>query len=516
MPGPPKLNLEDKEAWLRAVIDTAVDAIVIIDSQAKVELVNPACETLFGYSAEEVIGQNVKMLMPQPFRDEHDAYVQRYRDTGEKRIIGVGRDEIGQRKDGTEFPIHLSVGEIEGGDKPYFVGIIHDITERKASEEALRHAQKLEVVGQLSGGIAHDFNNLLTVILGNLEILEGRLEEPRALKPVQRAREAAELGAQLTNRLLAFARRQALEPRVVDLNDLVLGLSDMLHRTLGETVQVSTVLGSGLGQTRADPGAIENALLNLAINARDAMPDGGNLTVETRNADLDANSLAGEMDVVPGSYVVLSATDTGTGMTPEVRERALEPFFTTKEVGAGTGLGLSMIYGFAKQSGGYLRIYSEPGQGTTVGLYLPRLDAAERTSEEFAVPKPQFGAAGERILVVEDDPRVREITLIRLDELGYTTFEADKGSAAVEVLKGGPSIDLLFTDLVMPGGMSGLELAEKARSLRPGLRVLFTTGYAEGAAICGPADSEASHLLRKPYSKKELAEKLRQVLGASY
>jgi two-component system CheB/CheR fusion protein len=286
----------------------------------------------------------------------------------------------------------------------------------------------------------------------------------------------------------------------------------MLHRTLGETVQVSTVLGSGLGRTRADPGAIENALLNLAINARDAMPDGGNLTVATRNADLDANSLAGEMDIVPGSFVVLSVTDTGTGMTPEVRERALEPFFTTKEIGAGTGLGLSMIYGFAKQSGGYLRIYSEPGQGTTVSLYLPRIDEAERIIDEPILPEPQVGIAVERILVVEDDPRVREITVIRLKELGYTTLEADRGSAALEILKDNPSIDLLFTDLVMPGGMSGLDLADEARSLRPGLRVLFTTGYAQGAAICGPADSEASHLLRKPYSKQELAEKLREIL----
>ncbi len=505
--------LGENEGMLRAVINTAVDAIIIIDSHARVQLVNPACESLFGYPAEEVIGENVKMLMPSPYRDEHDAYVQRYRDTGDKRIIGIGRDVIGRRKDGREFPIHLSVGEFDQGDEPYFVGIIHDITERIASEEALRHAQKLEAVGQLSGGIAHDFNNLLTVILGNLEILEGRLEEPRALKPVQRAREAAELGAQLTNRLLAFARRQALEPRVVDLNHLVLGLSDMLHRTLGETVQVSTILGSGLGQTRADPGAIENALLNLAINARDAMPDGGNLTVETRNADLDANSLAGEMDIVPGSYVVLTVTDTGIGMAPEVRDRALEPFFTTKEIGAGTGLGLSMIYGFAKQSGGYLRIYSEPGQGTTVSLYLPRIDEVERIIDKPILPESQVGIAVERILVVEDDPRVREITVIRLEELGYTTLEADRGSAALEILKDNPSIDLLFTDLVMPGGMTGLDLADEARGLRPGLRVLFTTGYAEGAAICGPADSEASHLLRKPYSKQELAEKLRQVLG---
>ena len=505
--------LGENETMLRAVINTAVDAIIIIDSHARVQLVNPACESLFGYPAEEVIGENVKMLMPQPYRDEHDAYVQRYQDTGDKKIIGIGRDVTGRRKDGREFPMHLSVGEIDQVEEPYFVGIIHDITEQKASEEALRHAQKLEAVGQLSGGIAHDFNNLLTVILGNLEILEARVEEPRDLKPVQRAREAAELGAQLTNRLLAFARRQALEPRVVDLNELVLGMSDMLHRTLGETVQVSTVLGSGLGQIRADPGAIENALLNLAINARDAMPDGGNLTVETRNTDLDANSLAGEMDIFPGSYVVLSVTDTGTGMTAEVRAHAFEPFFTTKEIGAGTGLGLSMIYGFAKQSGGYMRIYSERGQGTTVSLYLPRIDEAERIIDEPILPEPQVGIGVEGILVVEDDPRVREITVIRLEELGYTTLEADRGSAALEILKDNPSIDLLFTDLVMPGGMSGLDLADEARSLRPGLRVLFTTGYAHGAAICGPADSEASHLLRKPYSKQELAEKLRQVLG---
>lgn len=498
---------------LAAVLDSAVDAIIAINSQGLIETVNRAAERLFQYSSKEFIGQNVKFLMPEPFRSEHDGYLRHYRETGDRMIIGIGREVMAQRKDGSQFPIHLSVGEFEAGGETYFTGIIHDLSERKRVERALEHSNKLEAVGQLTGGVAHDFNNLLTIIVGNLELLEMKLKDQEQRDLLTEAQEAADLGARLTERLLAFARRSHLEPEIVDLNSLVVSLTDMLHRTLGETVSLSTALSTDLWQTRVDPGQIESVIVNLAVNARDAMPDGGKLILETRNVEFDELYAATEVGLNPDDYVQLTVSDTGRGISDEIRERVFEPFFTTKEVGRGTGLGLSMVYGFAKQSNGHVSIYSETGKGTSVNLYLPRHREAD---QPVVTPKRQpkvKASVGEVILVVEDNSRVRRLTLARLQELGYRVLESSSGPEALEVLDENETIDLIFSDLVMPGGMSGYDLCDEVRQRRPGIKVLLTSGYAEKLVNAErPADKQIK-VLRKPYRQADLEQSVREALN---
>lgn len=497
---------------LRSVLATTPDGIITIDSLGIVETFSPSAERLFGFAAEEVIGNNVKMLMPAPYRAEHDGYLSRYLETGERNIIGKGRQVTARRKDGTTFPINLLVDEINVQGSRVFTGIVHDISDRVAREEELRQAQKMEAVGQLTGGVAHDFNNLLTVIIGNLEMLEMRLTDlGKSDVLLQEAMEAAELGAQLTARMLAFARRQPLEPKAIDLNALVLDMTDMLKRTLGESVEITVQLAESLSTTEVDPSQLQNALLNLCINARDAMPDGGQLTIETTQSGIDEDYAKARPDVTPGDYVVLSVSDNGTGMTQEVQQRALDPFFTTKEVGSGTGLGLSTVYGFSKQSGGHLRVYSEEGVGTTVSLYLPQHGGIAQSTDDEEVPD-DVDAPQKTILVVEDDHRVRATTVARVKQLGYEVLEAADGETALEFLEKTPSVDLLFTDVVMPGGMMGGELAAKAVAMKPDLRVLFTSGYTEQASIQAGTVEEGAVLLSKPYRLPELARKLREVL----
>jgi len=394
-----------------------------------------------------------------------------------------------------------------------------EIIERMRTEETLRQVQKMEAVGQLTGGIAHDFNNLLTAICGGADTLQRLLPEPlgqhearirRALRMID---QGAQRAATLTQRLLAFARRQALDPRPVDANKLVAGMSELLRRTLGEAVAIETVLAGGLWRTMTDPNQLENALLNLAVNARDAMPRGGKLTIETANAHLDETYAAQHQDVTPGQYVMIAVSDTGTGMDQATIEHAFEPFFTTKEAGHGTGLGLSQVYGFVKQSNGHIKIYSEPGQGTAVKLYLPRLAgdtrlAADESMEAEAAP----GGSGERILVVEDDENVRAYSTETLQELGYRVVVASNGPAGLEALVRYPDIRLLFTDVGLPGGMTGRQLADQARRVRPDLLVLFTTGYARNAIVHGGILDPGTHLLPKPFSHAALAAKIRALL----
>jgi PAS domain S-box-containing protein len=386
--------------------------------------------------------------------------------------------------------------------------------ELERTAEAMRQSQKLEALGQLTGGIAHDFNNLLQVIVGNLELI--RRTVPPELARIRRAADvamnSARTGASLTQRLLAFARRQPLDPRPLNINVLVSGMSDMLHRTLGETIDVQTVLGAGLWRVEADAAELENALLNLAVNARDAMPEGGRLTIETANAHLDERYVGPLPDLKPGQYVMVSVTDTGTGMDEETMRQAFEPFFTTKPVGRGTGLGLSQVYGFVTQSSGHVRLYSEPGSGTTVRLYLPRLAGAPEASEEPPQPRVPRSASREKILVVEDDDAVRALSVDSLTELGYAVLQAHDGPSALRLVEEHPDIDLLFTDVVLPGGLNGAQVAASAAAIAPRLKVLFTTGYARNAIVHQGRLDSGVQLLTKPYTFDELARKIESVL----
>ena len=393
-----------------------------------------------------------------------------------------------------------------------------DITERRQAEEALRQAQKMEAVGQLTGGVAHDFNNLLTAIMGSLELLQTRMAQGRfneLSRYITAAQSASRRAAALTHRLLAFSRRQTLDPKAVDVNGLVNGMAEMVRRTVGPAITVDVVGGSGLWTTMVDPNQLENALLNLCINARDAMPYGGRLTIGTSNCLLDA-AAASRRELPPGRYVALNVSDTGIGMTPEVIARAFDPFFTTKPIGQGTGLGLSMIYGFARQSGGQVRISSKPGRGTTMRLYLPRhVGAADAATGPAAATAAPRAGQGETVLIVDDEPTVRMLAAEVLEDLGYSAVEAADGAAGLAVLRSGARIDLLIADLGLPGGMNGRQLADAGRLLRPGLRVLFITGYADGTTVgCGDLQS-GMQVLNKPFAMEALAIRIKEVIAGN-
>ncbi len=382
--------------------------------------------------------------------------------------------------------------------------------------ERLRRAQRLEAVGQLTGGVAHDFNNLLTVVLGNAELLaELNHGNPQQRKLAEMIGAAAQRGAELTQRLLAFARKQALAPKVVALNPLVAGLDPLLRRTLGEHIEIELIRAAGLWPALVDPGQLENALLNLCLNARDAMPGGGRLTLETANARLDADYVVAHPDVQAGQYVMVAVSDTGSGISADHLKRVFEPFFTTKATGKGTGLGLSMVYGFVKQSAGHVAVYSELGQGTTVRLYLPRASAEDTVAagDDAAAADDALQGGSGRILLVEDDADVRAYALSQLQGFGYTVIEAADGPAALAILERRADIDLLFTDVVMPGGMNGRALADAARRLYPGLRVLYTSGYTENAIVHHGRLDEGARLLGKPYRRSELDRAVRAALA---
>jgi signal transduction histidine kinase/CheY-like chemotaxis protein len=392
--------------------------------------------------------------------------------------------------------------------------VVEEVRRRQEIEEVLRQSQKMEAIGQLTGGVAHDFNNLLTVIIGNIETVGRSLPAQHELqRMVAGALRGASRAALLTERLLAFSRRQPLMPQTVSVNTLVAGMSDLLRRTLGETVAIETVLAGGLWPAFVDTSQLENALINLAVNARDAMPDGGKLTIETANCRLDEAYAAMHDEVRPGQYVGIFVTDTGTGMAKEVVAQAFEPFFTTKETGQGTGLGLSQVYGFIKQSGGHVKIYSEVGQGTTVKLYLPRHRGAEAgAGEDLILREIARARPGETVLIVEDDPDVREYTVEIVGELGYRVLSAEDGASALALLETHREVDLLFTDIVLPGGMNGRQLADVASRRHPGLKVLFTTGYARNAIVHQGRLDPGVEVAFKPFTYSELAAKIRRIL----
>jgi PAS domain S-box-containing protein len=509
--------LRESNARLKAVVDTAVDGVILIDARGCILKFNPACEKLFQYRKEEVLRQNVKMLMPSPYRVEHDGYIRNFQETGERKIIGIGREVLGQRKDGSTFPMDLSVGEARQEGESIFVGIIHDLTERKRTEELLVQAQKMEMVGQLAGGIAHDFNNLLTVIVGNAEFLSEKLKVRQDLQQLaDDIGRAGDRGAELTQRLLAFGRRQVLRPVEIDCNALLGSMQKLLQRTLRQDIQITADFDPEVSFTFADAAQLESAVLNLAVNAQDAMPSGGRLTISTANASLDDHYKSLHPEVIAGEYVLIAVTDEGEGMPSEVIERAFEPFYTTKEVGKGSGLGLSMVYGFVKQSNGHVAIYSEPGLGTTVRIYLPQVASKlPQSPEQIPAGTASLPQGIETVLVVEDDPFVRSYSIKSVESLGYSVISTVDSNDALQKLRADIPIDILFTDIVMPGGINGWELADLARQLRPGLPVLLTSGYALETLVKHGRLRAGAVVLTKPFRKADLARRLREVVSVS-
>jgi len=486
------------------------------EGRFRYEEANPATLQLYGKSREQVVGKTIEEIFGAAAAAELGAHLAACLSKG-----GPYRYERMLGNATIEAVATLAPGE-PGTPRRLFVSA-HDVTERRRLEQQLRQSQKMEAVGQLTGGVAHDFNNLLTLVLGGLEGI-GRqmanLPEPALAARIERFRDMALQGAKraaaLTSRLLAFSRQQSLAPQSLDANELVVGLCELMRRTLGEAIVLETVLADGLWRTFADPNQLENALLNLALNARDAMPEGGKLTIETGNAFLDEAYVSSLNEPVePGQYVMVAVADTGTGMDRLTRERAFDPFFTTKEIGKGTGLGLSQVYGFARQSAGHVKIDSEVGEGATVKIYLPRRtgDLAEQVENRAADVSRSIGS--ETILLVEDDEALRNYGMQILGELGYRVLEADSGAAALMVLDGDQQIDLLLTDIVMPGGVNGQQLADQAARRRPGLKVLFMTGYAPNAIVNHERLDAQARLIGKPFSFEELAAKVRESLNAS-
>jgi PAS domain S-box-containing protein len=502
---------------LQSTFRSMAEGVLVIDNEGEVLLSNPAAERVLLHRAGMNLqnlrslasvfrGDGVTPLGPDELPsaralrgdefEEQEMFVRPHDGTMARHLVVSGR------------PMRDGSGAVSGA-----VLVYHDATASRETERQLHQAQKLDAIGKLTGGVAHDFNNMLTVISGNTEALVADLKGQPDLQRVARLIiEAADRCAELIQHLLAFARKQPLHPRNVDINAAITDIAKLLRPTLGEQIHIETVLEPGAMTSHIDPSRLTNAVLNMAINARDAMPGGGKLLLETHHVVLDETYAQANPDVRPGPYVMLAVSDTGTGMPPDVQEKAFEPFFTTKEVGKGSGLGLSMVYGFVKQSGGHIKIYSEEGHGTTIKLYLP---PGEGMTEETAPTAREAAQGSETILVVEDDNLVRNFVTAQLQSLGYKTIAAPDGRAALALIDAGAQFDLLFTDVVIPGGMSGRELAEVVAKRRPGLKVLFTSGYTDNAIVHHGKLDEGVLLLAKPYRRNQLAEMIRIALNGA-
>jgi PAS domain S-box-containing protein len=508
-------ELRRSEERFRLLVQSVTDyAIYMLDPDGHVSSWNAGAERFKGYAADEIMGEHFSKFYSEEDRQAGVPYKALETARTEGRFEAEGWR---MRKDGSRFWATVIIDPIrnDAGDLIGFAKVTRDLTEKRVIEDQLRQSQKMEAVGQLTGGLAHDFNNLLTGISGSLEMMQVRIAQGRTGeidRYFMAAQGAVKRAAALTHRLLAFSRRQTLDPKPTNVNRLLADLEELVRRTVGPAVAVEVVGASGLWTTLVDPNQLENAVLNLCINARDAMPDGGKLTIETANRWLDDRA-ARQQDLPVGQYVSVCVTDTGTGIPPEIIAQIFDPFFTTKPTGEGTGLGLSMIYGFARQSGGQVRVYSEIGQGTTMCLYLPRHDEDAAIDEEVKlIVSSTPPGAGEVVLVIDDEPTIRMLVAEVLADAGYAVIEAPDGPAGLRVLESNARIDLLITDVGLPGGMNGRQVADAARVSRPSLKVLFITGYAENAVIGRNRLENGMFVVTKPFQMDLFASKVREII----
>ena len=499
-----------------AVLDASPNPIVAIDARAAITYLNPQVQITFGYDPGELIGQPIEMLLPVAITGRHVAHRDGFLANPVARPMGIGLDLAGRRKDGTEFPVEISLSPVETPDGLRVFATVVDITARKSAENQLLQAQKLESIGRLAGGIAHDFNNVLFAIKGYAELLaedlapdrRDRLDAEEALRSVKAIGDAATRAASLTAQLLAFSRRQVVRPEILDLNAAIENVEPMLRRLIGAQVRLVVRPGPGTGRLRADHGQLDQILVNLVINARDAMPEGGTITIESGNVDLDEGYALQHLDVTPGSFVFLTVSDTGQGMDVKTREHVFEPFFTTKEQGQGTGLGLATIYGIVQQTGGHIWLYSEPGIGSSFKLYFPRVDAQAAAPQPPNQPKTAAGTG--TIMVVEDEASVRDMTSMVLSRAGYEVTPVSDGAEALERLIGlAQPIDVLVTDVVMPG-MSGIDLAERVLDRFPEAGVVLLSGYTAETLDLDRVVSRGVLFLSKPVNANDLLDAVRR------
>ncbi len=504
--------LHKSEGLVVALLESATQAILAVDAAGRIVLANRRSEELFGFTREELLQASVEMLIPESKRSLHEDQRKEYLAQPRVRPMGIGMDLAARRKDGAEFPVEVSLSHIQTEQGCFAIAFISDISQRKLLEEQLTHAQKMEAVGRLAGGVAHDFNNMLTVISGyNRMVLDDLPPDDPLRINAEEIQVAADRAAGLTSQLLTFSRRQIVRPRVICVNTILAETEKMLRRLIGEDILLVLKPAPEAGNVRADPGHIEQAVVNLVVNARDAMPNGGNITIETANTTLDATYARSHLGVNPGDFVMIAVSDTGHGMDAETRRHIFEPFYTTKPKGKGTGLGLATVYGMVKQSGGDIWVYSEPGKGTTFKLYFPRVAEPAAVSEIRGVEMAKVHGS-ETILVVEDEDAVRDLTVAILRQLGYGVLAASSGQEALATAQAYPSdISLLVTDVVMPG-MSGKQLADALLLTRPEMRVLYVSGYTENTVLNQGGLGPGVDFLPKPFNRQIIAGRIRQML----
>jgi PAS domain S-box-containing protein len=504
---------KESEAKYRGLMEAAPDGMVVVNQDGEIVLLNAQAEKQFGYRRDELLGQKVKNIIPEGFAERLIADALRTTAEALAQQIGTGIELLGRRRDGTAFPIEIMLSPLESHEGILVTAAIRDISERKQLERQLHQSQKMEAVGQLTGGIAHDFNNLLGVIIGNLDLLDRLVAgNEAAAKRVRTAQKAAMRGADITRRLLVFSSKEELKPSVVLLGDSIQNMIELAGRALGAEIKITTHVDESVPPLFVDPAGLESALLNLVVNARDAMPNGGSIIIASQVQQLgDSHPAVQSGDLKAGRYVRVSVSDTGHGMSRQTLERAFEPFFTTKPRDKGTGLGLAMVYGFVKQSGGAVRAYSELGQGTTVSFYLP-LAADLSQPIPAGASKPLNAKLGGTVLVVDDEVDLLEVALAYLAEMGFAAYQAIDGASALEVIAKRGEIDLMVTDIVMPGGMNGVELVHKARALHPGLKIIYSSGFPAEALAERSMPLIDGPLLYKPYQRAEFAAIIQRVM----